>query len=80
MKTVTLNESQLFRLLENEVANFNGGDIKEFPGSVVSTTANVTNTDGEETYGEPTDTDKVSNDMTAQQLGARFGRRGAYGV
>lgn len=77
MKRIQLNEEQFRRLFEAaNVPNFNGGDIKEFPGSEVSTTASVHNDDGELEYGEMPDTDEFAKEQTPQQWGARHGRTG----
>ena len=40
--------------------NFNGGDLKEYPGSEVSTTANETNQDGELEYGHMPTSDEFA--------------------
>jgi hypothetical protein len=69
MKIIKLTESQFKTILEaNGVVapNFDGGDLKEYPGSEVSTTANVTNQDGELEYGFMPTTDKYANTQTPQ--------------
>lgn len=71
MKIIRLNENQLFKLLEsnsNSAPNFNNGDVKEYNGSEVMTTANVTSPDGEEEYGKPTDADKIQKSMAMQNF------------
>lgn len=71
MKIVRLNENQLIKLLEsntNSAPNFNNGDVKDFVGSEVTTTANVTTPDGETEYGKPTDTDKLQKTMAMQNF------------
>ena len=77
MKIIQLNEEQFLRLFEDaNVPNFNGGDIKEYPGSEVSSTSSVHDNDGELEYGIMPDTDKFSHQQTPQQWGARHGRTG----
>lgn len=70
MKTIKLNESQLKRLME--YTSSLGGDapstVQEFPGSTVSATANIDDTNGDVTYGTPKTTDKVQNDLTNQSF------------
>lgn len=65
---ITITESQFRMLIENEIASFNGGDLKEYPGSEVSPTANVATPDGEEEYSKPlnTGTDRVAKKMSTQ--------------
>lgn len=73
MKLIKLTESQLKTLLEaNGVTapNFDGGDLKEFPGSEVSTTANVTNQDGELEYGKQPTSDEIAKIQTIQNYWA----------
>lgn len=73
MKLIKLTESQFKTLLESNGASapdFKGGDLKEFPGSEVSTTANVTNQDGRLEYGKPIDTDMVQKTLTIQNYWA----------
>lgn len=69
MKTIRLTESQLHRLIENNIVgapNFDGGDIKEYNGNEINATTNVTNQYGEQEYGTPKTTDKVQNDLSPQ--------------
>ena len=73
MKLIKLTESQFKTLLEvNGVSapSFEGGDLKEFPGSEVSTTANVTNPDGEPEYGKQPTTDEFGKMQTIQHYWA----------
>lgn len=73
MKLIKLTESQFKTLLEaNGVSapNFEGGDLKEFPGSEVSTTANVTNQDGELDYGKQPTSDEIAKMQTIQNYWA----------
>ena len=73
MKTIHLTESQFIRLMESNgisYPNYEGGDLKEFPGSEVFTTCNVTNSNGELEYGKPVDTDDVQDDLTIQNYWA----------
>ena len=71
-KTVILTESQwdmLLNLLESDsgAPDYDDGDIKEFPGSEVSTTAVVHDTDGDPKYGKAPTTDKVAGELTNQR-------------
>jgi len=68
MKVIKLNESQFQRLIEgnNEVPSFNNGDIKEYPGSEISTTTTITNADGDTEYGEQPTSDEFANQQTTQ--------------
>lgn len=73
MKTIKINESQFYKIFEASDAkapDFNGGDVHEFNGSEVATTANVTNIDGDETYGKQPTTDKLADDLTTQNFWA----------
>lgn len=73
MKVIKLTESQFNTLLEaNGVSapNFDGGDLKEFPGSEVSTTANITNQDGELEYGKQPTSDEFAKMQTIQNYWA----------
>ena len=80
MKTIILNEERFRLMLESMVPDLEGGDLKEYPGSEVGTTTNVTNQDGDIENGEMPDTDRISRRLTPQQWGSRHGRRGGYGV
>ena len=78
MKLIKLTESQLKTILEaNGVTapNFDGGDLKEFPGSEVSTTANVTNQDGELEYGKQPTSDEIAKIQTIQNYWANSSLR-----
>lgn len=78
MKTIRINESQFHRLLEvngSEAPSFEGGDIKEFPGSEVSATSNITDVEGNPKYGKPKHTDKVQNSLTTQNYFDNINRR-----
>jgi hypothetical protein len=68
MRTIRLTESQLHRLIEKVIGapNFENGDVKEYNGSEVTTTCNVTNQDGEKEYGKPLTTDKFGSNLTTQ--------------
>lgn len=73
MKIIKLTESQFNTLLEaNGVSapNFDGGDLKEFPGSEVSTTSNITNQDGELEYGHMPTSDEFAKTQTIQNYWA----------
>jgi hypothetical protein len=73
MKIIKLNESQFNKLFEDESSkapSFDGGDLKEYPGSEVKTTANVTNMDGDATYGKQPTTDKIAKQLAIQNYWA----------
>lgn len=77
MKIIQLKEEQFNRLFESSnVPNFNGGDIREYPGSEISTTEPIVDDDGDLNYGKMPDTDKFSHEQSPQQWGARHGRTG----
>lgn len=78
MKTIRINESQFNRLLEvndSDVPSFDGGDIKEFPGSEISATTNITDVEGNPKYGKPKTTDKIQNSLTTQNYFGNINRR-----
>ena len=78
MKIIKLTESQFKTILEaNGVVapNFDGGDLKEYPGSEVSTTANVTNHDGELEYGHMPTSDEFAKTQTIQNYWANSSLR-----
>ena len=69
MKTIIINEGQFKRILqmnEDEVPNFDGGDLKEYPSSEVTVTNNITNSEGNKKYGKPKTTDKIQKSLTTQ--------------
>ena len=69
-KTIIITESQYDRLLcllEDNIPDYDDGDIKEYLGSEVSTTTTVHDNDGNPKYGKMPTTDKVSNELTPQQ-------------
>lgn len=69
MKKITINESQLIKLIEmntNSAPNYTNGDIKEFPSSEVSVTSNISNANGETIYGKPHDTDHTQKMLSPQ--------------
>ena len=72
MKVIKLNENQFYKLMESNIesnlAGFSNSDLKEFPGSEVSTTAHTTELDGDEKYGNPTTTDKISKEIAPQNF------------
>lgn len=73
MKIIKLTESQFKNLLEANgvnAPNFNGGDIKKFPGSEVSTSSNVTSQDGEIEYGKQPTSDEIAKIQTIQNYWA----------
>ena len=78
MKTIKLNEKQLFKLIETKgvsAPSFDNGDICEFPGSQVTTTSNVHNADGDIEYGKQPTSDDVQDMLALQNFWAN-GRRG----
>lgn len=68
MKVIKLSESQFQHLIKENslVPAFNGGDIKEYPKSEISTTTTITNNDGELEYGEQPTSDEFANQQTTQ--------------
>ena len=66
MKNIIITEAQFNRLFEASVPAFDNGDVAEYQGSQVSTTATVHGSDGDAKYGKPTTTDKVAKSMTSQ--------------
>ena len=66
MKNIIITEAQFNRLFETSAPSFDNGDVVEFPGSQISTTATVHDSDGEAKYGKMPTTDKVSKSMTPQ--------------
>lgn len=68
MKTIRLTESQLHKLIEKVIGapNFENGDVKEYSGSEIFTTSNITNQDGEKEYGKPLTSDEFGADLTKQ--------------
>lgn len=67
MRKIIITESQLHRLAETLLDGGNG-NIKEFPGSEVSATSNVSDTNGKPKFGKPKTTDKVQDDITNQNI------------
>lgn len=66
---IRITEEQFKMLLETELSTtLNGGDLREYPGSEVSPTANVTKPNGELEYGKPmnTGTDRVAKKLSNQ--------------
>jgi len=69
MKTIKLLESQATRLFElTTIGDNSPNNIKEYPESTVSATANVKDTDGNTTFGKPKTTDKVQRDLSNQSF------------
>lgn len=72
MKKIKLSESQFLRLFEvaPDGTAFSNGDIKEYPNSEISTTATITNSDGEPKYGKPhlTGADRTANKLSNQGM------------
>lgn len=79
MKIISLTEGQLKKLIEAETApNFNGGPVKEYPGSEVGISTAVSDTDGNPEFGKPEDTDEILGDFLTPQDGW-WGRNGGRG-
>lgn len=69
MKTIRISEEQFKRLLsinEEDIPNFDGGDLKEYPSSEVTVTNNITDSEGNKKYGKPKMTDKIQKTLTTQ--------------
>lgn len=69
MKRIIISENQFNRLMEansEDAPTFDNTDIKEYPGSEVSTTAHVTDPDGDIKYGKQPTTDKVQRSISPQ--------------
>ena len=66
MRKIRITETQ-YKLLE-ETFGLSDSKIKEFPGSEISTTTNVTDVNGEIKQGKPTKTDDVASNITAQSF------------
>lgn len=72
-KKIIVNEAQFVKLIEANspsAPNFDNGDIKEYPGSEVSTTANVSDTEGVPQYGKQPTSDEIQNTMAIQNFWA----------
>lgn len=82
MKKIKLTEAQFHLLLKEAAASkapdFKGGDIVEYPGSEVTTTAPVTNQNGDKEYGKLPTGDEVDKMMPNNDAWKHFGIRGAY--
>lgn len=80
MKVIKLRESQFRTLIgeSGEAPSFDGGDLREFPGSEIFTTANVTNSDGEIEYGEMPTSDDYANTQTPQNWYRANAMRGMH--
>lgn len=66
---IRITEAQFNRLIEATSApNLNNGDVLEFPGSTVSPTTNIEDSEGEYKYGRPlsTGSDRVAKKMSTQ--------------
>lgn len=68
MKKIKITESQYKRIFESDgvVGLDANSDIKKYNPSEVSTTANITDPDGNTEYGKPIETDNVSKQMVIQ--------------
>ena len=79
MKKILISEAQFGRIFEDsKVPDFNGGDIEEYPGAEVNTTAPVTNSDGDIEYGKSPTANKITRKLVPQQYGALGGRIGGH--
>ena len=66
---IKITEAQFKMLVESEASlSFDGGDLKEYPESEISTTTNVTKPNGDLEYGRPMNTgsDKVTKKLAVQ--------------
>lgn len=73
MKIIKLNEEQFTKIFESEdtsAPSFDGGDVKEYLGSEVSTSANVTDANGKKEYGQEPTTDKIAKQLALQNFWA----------
>jgi hypothetical protein len=71
MKTIKLNEDQFFKLIESNGVNafrFNDGDMDEYNGSEIKTTANIHNVNGDLEYGKQASSDEVQDMLTVQNF------------
>lgn len=76
MKHIIINEHQFSILMENEAApDFEDGDIKEYSGDEISTTATVQDDEGNPKYGKMHDTDQLGNFLTNQNWWLAGSRR-----
>ena len=69
MKSIIISETQynrLINLVEENIPDLDDGDIKEFPGSEVSTTSTIHDQNGNPKYGKMPTTDKIGNEVTPQ--------------
>lgn len=71
-----ITESQYHRLFENTV-EFDKGDLKEYPGSTVSTSTTIHDKDNELELSKPVNSDEFASTMTTQGWDAhsRYTRR-----
>lgn len=72
-RTIIVTEAQFKKLIEATsplAPNFDNGDVKEYPGSEVSTTANVTDADGIPQYGKMPTADEIQNSLAIQNFWA----------
>lgn len=67
---IFITEQQFNFLIETETTapTLDGGDLKEYPGSEVSPTTNITTPNGDKTYGKPmkTGADRVAKKTSTQ--------------
>ena len=70
MKRIIINEEQWVRLVtileRNGAPEFTDSEIKEYPGSEVSTTAVIHDPGDNPKYGKQPTTDKISNELSPQ--------------
>lgn len=79
MKVIKLTENQLTKLI-NEIGapSFDGGDLPEYRGSEVYTTANVSNEDGDDEFGHMPSSDEFANTQTPQNWYRANASKGTY--
>lgn len=72
-RTIKITESQFKKLIEANsplAPNFDNGDVKEYLGSEVTTTSNVTDSEGVPQYGKQPTADELQNTMAIQNFWA----------
>ena len=76
MKQIIIIEHQLSMLKENDASpDIEDGDIQEYCGHEISTTATVHDNEGSPKYGKMHDTDQLGNFLTNQNWWLSGSRR-----
>jgi len=68
MKRIILTESQFRRLME--VSEYDGGNLKEYPGSTVGLSTIVHDDEGDIEMGDDTNSDRIGRFQTHQAFGS----------